>query len=98
MFIGEVGQDTREEVDILQKGANYGWRLVEGNHCHNPATGCSFTGTTAPITEYHHSEGVSVLGGYVYNGKDVPSLKNKYLFGDWTGPVWYLQKAGSKWA
>lgn len=98
LFVGEVGQDTWEEVDILEKGANYGWRLVEGNHCHNPATGCSFTGMTAPITEYHHSEGVSVLGGYVYNGKNVPSLKNKYLFGDWTGPVWYLQKAGSKWA
>jgi glucose/arabinose dehydrogenase len=99
LFIGEVGQDTWEEVDILEKGANYGWRLVEGNHCHNPATGCSFTGMTPPISEYKHDEtgGVSVLGGYVYNGKDVPSLKNKYIFGDWTGPTWYLQKAGSKW-
>jgi glucose/arabinose dehydrogenase len=99
LFIGEVGQDTWEEIDILEKGANYGWRLVEGNHCHNPATGCSFTGMTPPIAEYKHDEtgGVSVLGGYVYNGKDVPSLKNKYIFGDWTGPTWYLQKAGSKW-
>ncbi|MCC8426053.1 sorbosone dehydrogenase family protein [Mucilaginibacter sp. UR6-11] len=97
LFIGEVGQDTWEEVDILEKGANYGWRLVEGNHCHNPETGCDFTGLTPPIAEYHHSEGVSVIGGYVYNGKQVSSLKGKYLFGDWTGPVWYLQKAGNKW-
>jgi glucose/arabinose dehydrogenase len=97
IFIGEVGQDTWEEVDIAQKGANYGWRLVEGNHCHNPATGCDFTGLTPPITEYHHSEGVSVIGGYVYNGKDVPAIKGKYIFGDWTGPIWYLQKAGDKW-
>jgi glucose/arabinose dehydrogenase len=97
LFIGEVGQDTWEEVDILEKGANYGWRVVEGNHCHNPATGCDFTGYTPPITEYHHSEGVSVIGGYVYNGKQVPTLKGKYVFGDWTGPVWYLQKAGAKW-
>lgn len=97
LFIGEVGQDLWEEIDIAQKGANYGWRLVEGNHCHNPATGCSFTGLTAPITEYHHSEGVSVMGGYVYNGTQLPALKGKYIFGDWTGPTWYLQKTGSKW-
>jgi glucose/arabinose dehydrogenase len=97
LFVGEVGQDTWEEVDILEKGANYGWRVVEGNHCHNPATGCDFKGYTAPATEYHHSEGVSIIGGYVYHGTDVPSLKDKYVFGDWTGPVWYIQKAGSKW-
>jgi glucose/arabinose dehydrogenase len=97
LFIGEVGQDLYEEVDILEKGANYGWRVVEGNHCHNPATGCDFTGYTPPISEYHHSEGVSILGGYVYNGQQVPNLKGKYIFGDWTGPVWYLQKAGNKW-
>ncbi|MDB5159487.1 MAG: glucose dehydrogenase [Mucilaginibacter sp.] len=97
LFIGEVGQDTWEEVDILEKGANYGWRLVEGNHCHNPAQGCDFTGLTPPITEYNHKEGVSVIGGYVYNGQQVTSLKSKYIFGDWTGPVWYLQKAGNSW-
>jgi glucose/arabinose dehydrogenase len=98
LFIGEVGQDLWEEVDILEKGANYGWRVVEGNHCHNPTTGCDFTGYTPPIAEYHHSEGVSVLGGYVYNGQQLPNLKGKYIFGDWTGPVWYLQKAGNGWA
>lgn len=97
LFIGEVGQDKWEEVDILQKGVNYGWRVVEGNHCHNPENGCDFTGFTPPITEYAHSEGVSVIGGYVYNGKQIPSIKGKYIFGDWTGPVWYLQKAGDKW-
>ncbi|MFD2146851.1 PQQ-dependent sugar dehydrogenase [Mucilaginibacter antarcticus] len=97
LFVGEVGQDLYEEVDILEKGANYGWRVVEGNHCHNPNTGCSFTGYTAPISEYHHSEGVSVIGGNVYNGSQIPGLKGKYLFGDWTGPVWYLQKAGKAW-
>ena len=97
LFIGEVGQDKWEEVDLLQKGANYGWRVVEGNHCHNPENGCDFTGFVPPITEYAHSEGVSVIGGYVYNGKQIPSIKGKYIFGDWTGPVWYLQKAGDKW-
>jgi hypothetical protein len=71
--------------------------VVEGNHCHNPENGCDFTGFVPPITEYAHSEGVSVIGGYVYNGKQIPSIKGKYIFGDWTGPVWYLQKAGDKW-
>jgi glucose/arabinose dehydrogenase len=97
LFVGEVGQDLYEEVDILEQGANYGWRVVEGNHCHNPNTGCDFTGYTAPISEYHHSEGVSVIGGYVYNGTQLPDLKGKYIFGDWTGPVWYLQKTGKDW-
>jgi glucose/arabinose dehydrogenase len=98
MFIGEVGQDLWEEVDIAEKGANYGWRLVEGNHCHNPSTGCDFTGLTPPIAEYSHKEGVSVMGGYVYNGKTLASsLKSKYVFSDWTGPVWYLQKSGDQW-
>ncbi len=97
LFAGEVGQDTWEEVDIVKKGANYGWRIVEGTHCHNPATGCDIKGITMPITEYNHREGVSVTGGYVYNGKQVPVLKSKYLFADWTGPVFYLQKAGAIW-
>lgn len=97
LFAGDVGQDTWEEVDIVEKGANYGWRVMEGTHCHNPATGCDVKGITMPIAEYNHKEGVSVAGGYVYNGKQVPVLKNKYLFGDWTGPVFYLQKAGAQW-
>lgn len=97
LFAGEVGQDNWEEVDIVKKGANYGWRIVEGTHCHNPAAGCNIKGITMPITEYSHREGVSVTGGYVYNGKQLPALKSKYLFADWTGPVFYLQKAGAKW-
>ncbi len=97
MFTGDVGQDTWEEVDIVKKGANYGWRLMEGTHCYNPATGCEIKGLTMPITEYHHREGVSVIGGYIYNGKQSPVLKSKYLFADWTGRVYYLQKAGAKW-
>jgi glucose/arabinose dehydrogenase len=97
LFAGDVGQDLWEEVDIINKGANYGWRIVEGTHCHNPATGCDIKGITMPITEYSHKEGISVTGGYVYNGNQLPVLKSKYLFADWTGPVFYLQKAGANW-
>jgi len=97
LFAGDVGQDKWEEVDIIKKGANYGWRIVEGTHCHNPETGCEAKGITKPIAEYSHGEGLSITGGYVYNGKQLTVLKNKYVFADWTGPVFYLQKRGDNW-
>ncbi len=97
LFAGDVGQDTWEEVDIVKKGANYGWRITEATHCYNPATGCDIKGITMPIAEFNHREGVSVMGGYVYNGLQLPVLKGKYVFADWTGPLFYLQKAGTNW-
>ncbi len=101
LFAGDVGQDLWEEVDIVNKGANYGWRIVEGTHCHNlkniPDSTCDTSGITMPIDEYSHKVGISVIGGYVYNGKQVPVLKSKYVFADWTGPVFCLQQSGDKW-
>lgn len=101
LFAGDVGQDLWEEVDVVTKGANYGWKIVEGTHCHNdtntPATGCDITGITMPIAEYNHKEGICIIGGYVYNGLQLPTLKNKYFFADWTGLAFYLQKSGTKW-
>jgi len=97
LFVGDVGQDTWEEVDIIKKGGNYGWRLVEGKHCYNPQTGCDIKGIIMPIAEYNHREGVSITGGYVYNGKTIPLLKGKYFFADWTGPAFYLKKVGTTW-
>lgn len=97
LFAGDVGQNQWEEVDIVTKGANYGWRITEGTHCYNPRSGCDTKGTTMPITEYGHREGVSVAGGYVYNGTHLPALKGRYIFGDWSGPLFYLQNAGGAW-
>jgi glucose/arabinose dehydrogenase len=97
LFVGDVGQDTWEEVDIIKKGGNYGWRMMEGNHCYNPETGCENKGVIKPIAEYNHREGVSITGGYVYNGKTIPVLKGKYFFADWTGPTFYLKKVGENW-
>ena len=97
LFVGDVGQDTWEEVDIIKKGGNYGWRMMEGNHCYNPETGCEVKGIIKPISEYNHKEGVSITGGYVYNGKTIPVLKGKYFFADWTGPTFYLKKVGQIW-
>lgn len=101
LFVGEVGQDLWEEIDIVKKGGNYGWKIVEGTHCHNdenkPDNGCDIKGITMPIDEYSHKVGISVMGGYIYNGKQLSGLKGKYIFADWTGPMFYLQKVANKW-
>lgn len=95
LFTGEVGQDKFEEVDIVQKGANYGWRVREGLHTHN-GTDPDPKNWIDPISEYPHTEGLSVTGGYLYRGKAIPSLTGKYIFADWTGPIWQLTDAGTK--
>jgi len=85
LWLGDVGQDTYEEIDKIVKGGNYGWRVREATHCFNPMTGCQTAGLIDPIVEYDHSLGKSVTGGYVYRGSAIPSLVGKYLFGDYVG-------------
>ncbi|MEJ2880633.1 PQQ-dependent sugar dehydrogenase [Pedobacter sp. GR22-6] len=97
LFTGDVGQDKYEEVDIVTKGGNYGWRAIEGLHVHRPSDPQP-KDPIAPITEYPHTEGISITGGYVYRGKAVPKLAGKYVFADFMGPVWSLTKsADNKW-
>ncbi len=94
LFVADVGQDNWEEVDILQKGGNFGWNVMEGNHCFPPGTTtCDMTNKVLPITEYPHTDGVAVIGGYVYKGSAIPSLANKYIFADLTGKIWSLTEA-----
>jgi glucose/arabinose dehydrogenase len=91
LWLGDVGQDRTEEIDVITRGDNYGWRVREGDHCHNPASGCASAGLVAPITEYGHGEGISVTGGFVYRGSDIPALAGQYLFGDFgSGRFWAL--------
>jgi glucose/arabinose dehydrogenase len=93
-FVGDVGQDQYEEIDILESGKNYGWNVMEGMHCFNPANGCNMNGLTMPIAEYSHSEGEAVMGGYVYRGTAIPSLAGAYVFGDYiSGTMWELVEA-----
>jgi len=94
LFVADVGQDNWEEVDILQKGGNFGWNVMEGNHCFPPGTTtCDMTNKILPITEYPHTDGVAVIGGFVYTGTAIPSLANKYIFADLTGKIWSLTEA-----
>ena len=93
LFVADVGQDAFEEIDIVQKGNNYGWNTMEASHCFSPSSGCNMTGLTLPIAEYSHSEGNAVIGGYVYHGPSIPTLQNAYVFGDLgTGKIWGLQE------
>jgi glucose/arabinose dehydrogenase len=90
-FIADVGQNMFEEIDMLASGANFGWNTMEGSHCFNPATNCNMTGLTLPIFDYDHSEGIAVIGGYVYHGSAIPSLAGTYLFSDFgSGTLWNL--------
>jgi glucose/arabinose dehydrogenase len=91
LFVGDVGQDAFEEVDILEGGKNYGWNVMEGLHCYNPSTGCNMTGLTMPIVEYPHSDGEAVMGGFVYKGTAISNLSGVYVFGDYiSGTMWKL--------
>ncbi|MBU1822022.1 MAG: PQQ-dependent sugar dehydrogenase [Bacteroidetes bacterium] len=93
LWTGDVGQNAWEEIDIITKGGNYGWRLKEGDHCYNPSSNCEQTGLIDPVWEYSHSNGDrSVTGGYVYRGKKLPGLVGKYIYGDYvSGRVWALE-------
>ncbi len=92
LFIGDVGQDTREEIDVQEAtnpggGENYGWRLREGAIATpggNPVVGGPApAGSVEPILDYDHSVGETIIGGYVYRGSQIPALQGKYIFGDY---------------
>ncbi len=97
LFAGDVGQDKYEEVDIITKGGNYGWRIKEGLHDFNVPAGATKSNLIDPIYEYDHGMGVSITGGYVYRGKAIPELQGKYVYGDYNGSMWLLTKTGNKW-
>ncbi len=92
-FVADVGQDRIEEVDFQAAaspgGENYGWRLMEGSECFEPATDCDSGDLVPPILEYGHGVGCSITGGYRYRGTLAPTLAGHYLFGDYcSGMIW----------
>jgi glucose/arabinose dehydrogenase len=97
LWAGDVGQNTYEEVDVVEKGGNYGWNIFEGVHCFDAppcqTRSCNDTpGLEMPIWEYSHSLGSSITGGYVYHGPTVPELEGKYIYGDFgSGRIWSLE-------
>jgi glucose/arabinose dehydrogenase len=99
-YIADVGQNRYEEVHIERRGAmgglNYGWNIMEGAHCFQPRTGCNRDGLQMPVTEYDHSQGISITGGYVYRGSAFPRMQGYYFFADFGSTrVWALRETSA---
>jgi uncharacterized repeat protein (TIGR03806 family) len=93
LWLGDVGQNSWEEVDRVTVGGNYGWRCREGAHAFNSTCGSNAGSSIDPAAEYSHAQGVSVTGGYVYRGSAIPALVGRYLFGDFaTGRIWHIAR------
>jgi glucose/arabinose dehydrogenase len=91
LWLGDVGQGDREEIDLIVKGGNYGWRCYEGSLEYELA-GCGARGRYRfPVAEYGHNEGESITGGFIYRGSTIPALRGVYVFGDFiSGTIWGL--------
>lgn len=95
LWTGDVGQGAREEINVIQSGGNYGWKLFEGTDCFSGD--CDVSGLIPPIFEYGHSNGDrSITGGYVYRGDAIASLQGKYVYGDFvSGRIWTIDTDGT---
>ena len=91
LIAADVGQNNVEEIDRIISGGNYGWNTKEGTYTFDPATGNVLVNTPAlpaglidPIAEYDHTQGIAIVGGFVYHGSLLPQLQGKYVFGDFS--------------
>lgn len=92
LWVGDVGQNKIEEIDIVRKGGNYGWNVMEAEDCYGAAK-CNTEEMILPVWSYNQGPqtGNSVTGGHVYRGKSIQALKGKYIYGDYvTGNIWAL--------
>ena len=98
LWAADVGQNDYEEVDVIRRGRNYGWDIMEGSRCFPIRTqACDTDGLEPPVAEYGHDEGCSITGGYVYRGTRLPSLYGAYVYGDYcSGNLWALRHDGSR--
>jgi len=104
LWVADVGQNIWEEINLVKKGGNYGWRILEGKHAFDiplaDAIGVSIPQLEFPIHEYPHGPlGISIIGGFVYRGAGYPELQGRYIFGDFStsfglpdGSLYYLEE------
>ncbi|MBW3603947.1 MAG: PQQ-dependent sugar dehydrogenase [Actinobacteria bacterium] len=96
IWAADVGQNDIEEVDIVEAGGNYGWRVKEGTFLFDPngadpgfvterSPGAP-AGLIDPVVEYDHDEGIAIVGGFVYRGDAIPQLRGRYVFGEFLDP------------
>ncbi len=91
LWLGDVGQNAREEVNRIERGGNYGWDCREG--LISGPSGCSPAGLIGPLRDYPHASGDnSITGGFVYRGNSLTALRGRYVFGDFgSGRIWALE-------
>ena len=112
LIIGDIGKNSWQEINWKSwdnsKEANFGWNIMEGNHCFDEETLCDTTGLTLPIYEYpsrvsymkklinmgkEETFGCAIVGGYVYRGDKHYSLYGSYIFGDYcSNQIWSLKQ------
>ena len=101
LWMGDVGQDNLEEIDFYSAGSaggkNYGWKTAEGFECRGGGGTCGTNaGFTPPVVDYPRTEGVAVVGGYVYRGSAIAGLQGTYFYADYVfGGIWSLKYNGS---
>ena len=93
LWAGDVGQNRWEEIDVVERGGNYGWNIREGAHAFRRAREGDATDLIDPVAEYRHRQGLSVTGGHVYRGSEFPSLVGVYIYADYSfGTVWGMRE------
>jgi glucose/arabinose dehydrogenase len=85
IYIADVGHADQEEINVVplsEGGHNFGWSDVEGTRCFH-VQDCDLSLYTSPVLTYTHEEGLSITGGYVYRGDEIPELAGTYFYSDW---------------
>ena len=96
LWAGDVGQGAFEEVDLIVRGANYGWKVREGLSCYGGGTCATValdgTPFTDPVADYDRNDGNSITGGFVYRGTRIPALVGRFVYGDYgSGKIFALE-------
>ena len=91
MWAADVGQSAIEEIDVIERGGNYGWNRFEGDRCYPSGNACNRDGTILPVATYDHDDGCSVTGGVVVRGGEHAALRGHYLYADFcSGRIWAM--------
>lgn len=98
LWVADVGQNVWEEINVVEKGGNYGWNIREAKHWFRPDGNDNKSDKLIdPVWEYHHDVGKSITGGLVYRGKSIPQLVGKYVYADYvSGLIWALEHDGQR--
>ena len=95
LWAADVGQNEWEEVDLIRRGLNYGWNIMEGDERFSRSG--DTRGLEPPVAVYGRDGGCSITGGYVYRESRLPSLYGAYVYGDFcSGKIWALRYDGSR--